>query len=102
MGAKIAALWQSIKKQWTDVWDKDKGIFFLVALAAVVLKFRDILIDILINSAKNVEKNANKKDEKLASQEADLKTQADAQVQKAQDEPKKETPVDDDWYKKGN
>ena len=100
MGDKIKALWAKIKQQFVDVWDKDKGIFVLVALAAIAVKFRDIIIDILINSTKRVKDKADKKDETLAAQETQLKQQADQAIQDAQDEPKKEQPVDDDWYKK--
>jgi hypothetical protein len=102
MGAKLAAFWAKVKQQIVDLWDKDKGIFLLIAIAAIVVKFRDIMIDLLINSAKRVDKNAQKQDSKLADQEAQLKQQADAAVQQAADEPQKEEPVTDDWYKKKN
>jgi hypothetical protein len=102
MGAKLAAFWAKVKQQFVDIWDKDKGIVVLVAIVAVIVKFRDILLDYLINSAKNVDKNAQKQDSKLADQETQLKQQADAAVQQAAQEPQKEEPVTDDWYKKDN
>jgi len=102
MGAKLKALWAKIKQQITDLWDKDKGIFLLIAIAAVVVKFRDIMLDVLINSAKRVDKNAQKQDSKLADQETQLKQQADAEVQQAQQDAPKDGPVSDDWYKKDN
>jgi len=102
MGAKLQAFWAKVKQQIVDLWDKDKGIFLLIAIAAIVVKFRDLFLDYLINSAKRVDKNAQKQDSKLSDQETQLKQQADAAVQQAQEEPKKEAPVDDNWYKKGN
>jgi len=102
MGSNLKALWAKIKATVSDLWDKDKGIFLLIAIAGLIVKFRDIIIDLLINSAKNVEKSANKQDVKLATQENDAKAQADQAVQQAAAEPAKEEPVTDDWYKKGN
>lgn len=102
MGDRLKAIWAKVKEQVAGIWDKDKGIFFLVALVALIVKFRDLIIDILVNSAKRVKENADKKDEKLAAEEIDLKKQADQAVQDAQNEPSKQQPVDDDWYKKNN
>lgn len=96
------SLWQRLKTQVTDLWDKDKGIFLLIAIAAVIVKFRDILLDLLINSAKRVDQNAQKQDSKLANQETQLKQQADAAVQQAAKDAPKDGPVSDDWYKNGN
>ena len=102
MGSKIAALWAKIKQQVVDIFDKDKGVFFFIAVGAVVFKFRDILLGIMINSAKRVDKNAHTDDTKLSQQENQLNQQADTLVQKAAEEPSKEGTVDDDWYKKNN
>ncbi|CAM6004828.1 unnamed protein product [Sphagnum balticum] len=88
--------------QLKDIFDKDKGIFVLIAIGIVVVKFRDLFLDFLINSAKNVNKNAQKKDSVLADQETQLKQQADAAVQQAQQDAPKDGPVSDDWYKKDN
>jgi hypothetical protein len=99
MGSKLKAFWDKLKQQAVDIWDKDKGLFFLVAVAALVVKFRDILLDILISGAKREETAAKKKDQTLASQENDLKAQADDMVKKAQEEPSNQKPVTDDWYK---
>jgi hypothetical protein len=102
MGAKLAALWAKVKQQVTDLWDKDKGIFLLIAIAAFIVKFRDIIIDLMINSAKRVDKNAHTQDTKLADQETDLKQQADAAVQQAQQDAPKDGPISDDWNKKSD
>lgn len=101
MGSNLKALWAKIKQQWIDIWDKDKGIVILVVVAGLIVKFRDILVDILISGAKREEAAAKKEDSKLADQENQLKQQADQAVLDAQNEPSKEKPVDDDWYKKG-
>lgn len=98
----VTSLWQKIKGQVVDLWDKDKGIFLLILIAGVIVKFRDLFLDFLINSAKNVDKKAQAKDSVLADQETQLKQQADAAVQQAQQDAPKDGPVSDDWYKKDN
>ncbi|CAK9249685.1 unnamed protein product [Sphagnum jensenii] len=96
------SLWQRIKQQCIDIFNKDKGIFLLIAIAAAIVKFRDIFLNILINSARRVDANAKKEDVGLAAQETQAKEQADAAVQQAQQDAPKDTPVDDNWYKKDN
>lgn len=100
MWERIKALWAKAKAQLASLWDKDKGIIILIAIGGIFFKFRDILIDILIDSSKRVKENADKQDTKLAGEEASLKHQADDAVQKAKEEPLKQEPVTDDWYKK--
>ena len=99
MGAKLGALWAKLKQQIVDIWDKDKGLFFLVAIVAFIVKFRDLFLDYLINSAKRVDKNAQKEDAGLAAQETQLDQQADAAVKQAQADAPKDEPISDDWYK---
>ena len=96
------SLWKRLKTQATDLWDKDKGIFLLIAIAAIIVKFRDLFLDFLINSAKRVDQNAQKQDSALANQENQLKQQADAAVQQATKDAPKDGPVDDNWYKNDN
>lgn len=98
----LKAAWAKLKEQIASLWDKDKGWIVAIVAVGLFVKFRDILIDILINSAKRVKDDADKKDQKLSTEETQLKQQADAAVQDAQNESKKEKPVTDDWYKKGN
>lgn len=102
IGTKLKAFWDKVKQQCIDIFDKDKGIFFLIALVALAVKFRDILVDFLINSAKRVDQNAQKQDSVLANQETDLKKQADAAVDQAAKDAPKDGPVTDDWYKNDN
>ena len=99
---KLKELWAKVKQQITDLWDKDKGIFLLIAIAAIAVKFRDLLIDILINSGKRVKENADKKDSKLANQENQANAQAEELIKKASEEGQNQPPVGDDWYKKND
>ena len=96
------SLWQRLKGQVTDLWDRDKGIFLLIAVAAVIVKFRDIFLDMLINSAKRVDTNAKKEDAGLATQEDQAKQAADAAVAQAAADAPKDGTVTDDWYKNDN
>jgi len=83
-----------------ELWEKDKWFVIIFGALILIIKFRDILIDILVNSGKNIEKNAENKDGKLAAQENQANQQANDLVKKAEQLPSQEQPVDDDWYKK--
>lgn len=91
---------EKLKMDPKTLWNDHK--VFLICFGALILivKFRDVLIDILVASAKSLLKDTKAKDAVLANEEQKAKDDADALVRKAKEEPLKEQPVDDDWYKK--
>ena len=83
------------------LWDK-YGIFFIVVgIGLILLKFSSIAVNILGWASKENIAQAQKTDAQLKSKETVANQQADALVQQAQDLPKTEGQVSDDWYKKG-
>ena len=100
MDEKLRSFWQKLNSDAKDLWAKDKIFFILFGILIIIVKFRDVLISMLVASGKRVMDDAKKKDEQLASQENQAKTESERLVEQAKQEPSKETPVDDNWYKK--
>ena len=82
------------------LWSDHKLFFIIFGLLVLIVKFREILIDILVKSTKDTMNDATKKDDKLKTEEDQAKAAADKLVEDAKNEPSKEKPVDDDWFKK--
>ena len=88
---------------WTDLVDTYKRvkILLLAILAAIVyLEWRKIKEALLVYSGQKEIKTDNKQDQDLKSKENSDNQQADALQKQAQDLPKQEQPIDEDWYKK--
>src|SRR5579863_6571240 len=75
-----ATLGQAASSWLKDFYDTNKWLFYTVLPLAViimlVIKFHDILIDLLLGSAKNLNTQALKKDATLAAQANQTKSQA--------------------------
>jgi hypothetical protein len=99
MDQKLKAFWAKINSSVADLWAKDKLFLILFGVLIVIVKFRDVFLSILINSAKRLFDNAQKKDAALSQEETADKTKANQLVQDAKDAPSKQKPVDADWYK---
>src|ERR1035437_2398125 len=100
MDAWLKAFLLKLNTGAKELWEKDKVFVIVFGLLILIVKFKDVLISLLVASAKRTVEDAQKKDATLATQESQANTQADALVQKAKDEASKETPVGTDWHKK--
>jgi len=87
-----------------DVYSQNKLLFYtIIPLAGIiylVLKFHNILIDLLLGGAKQEITQAQQTDAKLAQQADATKSQADALVQQADSLSTQQPPVDPNWDKK--
>ncbi len=97
---KLKALWTTVKAQLADIWNRSK--IFLLAIVGLVLalEFQKLKEFFLAYMGQKEINKAETKDQNLASQENTTNVQADVLVKDAQELPKEEKPVDDDWYKK--
>ena len=104
MKDKLKALWDAIVAQSIAAWAKISAYTFIVGILAgiifIIAKYRDILIDLIVGSAKRDVDAAQKKDDALKATEDAAKAQANQLVQKANDLDSGKTPVSDDWNKK--
>lgn len=96
----MPSLKEKFEMSLSDLWSNHKIFLIIFGILIVTWKFRSILIDLLISDSKKTMDDAKKKDGDLASQENKAKSDADALVKKAQEEPSKQKSVDDDWYRK--
>jgi hypothetical protein len=99
MGAKLKAIWAKVNSDAADLWQRDKAFFVAFAALIAFVKFRDILINLMVALAKREYTGAQKQDAKLATQENQASTQADALAAQAAALPATETPVTEDWNK---
>lgn len=82
------------------LWAKYGIFFILIGIGILALKFGNLLMDILGWSSKKDLEQAQKTDTQLKAKEDATNAQANALVKEANDLPKTEGKVDDDWDKK--
>lgn len=83
-----------------ELWNNHKLFLIVFGILIVVIKFREVLIDILVTSAKTLLANTKKESATLQAEQDEANKKADDLVKKAKEEPSKNEPSDDDWYKK--
>ena len=93
------SLWDKLNTSVKELWEKDKVFFILFGIIIITIKFRDIIIDILVSSSKRVLTDSEIKDTTLAKQESEANKAANALVNRANEAPLKEKPVDENWNK---
>lgn len=98
--ASAQGFWTKVTSDIDDLWEKDKG--FVIAFGVIILavKFREILIDLIVNSGKALFQNAEKQNTVLTNQEDSDNTAADNLVKQANQLPNYEKPVDPNWNQK--
>lgn len=86
-----------------NLYDTNKILFYtvipLLGLILLAIKFRHILIDLIVGDSKGILKDEQKIDTSLKEQADKTKQEADDAVQQGDQEASKEPPVDDDWNK---
>lgn len=86
-----------------DLYNSNKIIFYtvvpLLGLALLAIKFRHILISLIVGDSKSVLKDAQDTDAGLAQKADAAKQAADDAVKQGDQEASKEAPIDDDWNK---
>lgn len=89
-----------LSKDISELWDNYKS--FLLVFGAIVLtvKFRQILIDLIVKASKSLFNSAEKKSSSLQEKEDINNKKADELVKESENLPQKEEPTNDDWYKK--
>lgn len=100
MDEKLVALWASAKAKISEVWSKNKILFFIIIPLIILVKFRDILIQLIVSSAKRLMKETREKDAQLRNEANAANQQANDLVKKADAADDNKPPVDEDWHKK--
>jgi len=84
----------------SQLWSQYR--LFLIGFGVLILifKFREVIIDLLVSSARKTVDEAQKQDTQLRQDETKANTQANDLRQQAEDLGKNKPKVDEDWHKK--
>lgn len=100
MDEKLKTLWESAKTEASNLWSKNKILFFLIIPLIILAIFRDVLIQLLVSSSKKILTETKAKDEDLKGQANSLNSQANQLIDDANKKSENKPTVDEDWYKK--
>ncbi len=92
----------TLKATIKDLWSKYSIFFIVVGAVLLVAKFSDVIMEIIGWKSKLDVEQAQKTDQKLKAQEDAANQQANDLIKKADELPKTEGKVDENWNKKGN
>ncbi|HXN74905.1 MAG TPA: hypothetical protein VN855_00250 [Candidatus Acidoferrum sp.] len=97
---KLKAFWAKINSDVADLWQKDKAFVLLFGVLILIVKFREILISLIVANSKHLFDKAQKESDALQTQE----NTDNATAEKLEEDAKKlsdsNTPVDDNWNRK--
>lgn len=99
MDEKLKVFWAKLNSSFSDLWANNKLFLLVFGVLIVIVKFRQVLIGIIVAGSKRLLESTANKDSRLAMEEEEAKRKADELVKKAQEEPNQEKPVDENWHK---
>lgn len=82
------------------LWDKYKIFLIVFGVLILMVKFREVLIDILVDSSRKTVSDATKQDAALKGEENKANDQANQLKQEASKLSENKPTVDEDWNKK--
>lgn len=85
---------------FSTLWAQYKIFFIVFGVLLLIVKFREVIIDILVSSAHNTVDEARKQDASLKADENKANTQADDLRKQAEDLAKNKPRVGEEWNKK--
>lgn len=88
-------------EQWIkDMWTKNKFFFFILIPILLILKWRNVLINLLLANAKQIDKDAKTKDVGIETQISDIEKQTTILEKDISNNKIDEPKIDENWYKK--
>jgi cbb3-type cytochrome oxidase subunit 3 len=96
----LNSFWVKVTSDVNSLWEQDKAFVIAFGLIILAVKFREVLINLLVASGKAIFQNAETKNTKLADQEDSDDLSANTLIKQANSLPNSEKPVDDYWNKK--
>jgi hypothetical protein len=91
-----------IENKLKDIWANNKLLLVLVAIPLLILKFRSVIIDLLVKDSRKIVDETTKKDDALKTEQTVANTKADqiiVDANKAKKDSDSQT-VNEDWNKK--
>jgi len=93
--------WEKINSDLKTLWNNNRIFLILLIPLILIVKFRRILIDIIVNVSKQQVQDAKNKDAELKNKEDKANAQANNLISEADKlENQEHLPVDVNWYKK--
>lgn len=99
MDQKIKDFWNKLNSSITDLWKNNKIFLFVFGILIFIIKFRSIIIDLLISNSKKIVEETKKTDENLKNSEENYKKESEYFVDKAKKISEEKVEVKEDWYK---
>lgn len=91
---------QKFKTPLGTLWDNHKVFLIIFGLGILIFKFREVIIDLLVSSARKTVNEAQEKDTVLKAEQDQANDQADQLRKEAEALSKNKPTVDEDWHKK--
>ena len=85
---------------FSTLWEKHKIFLIIFGLLIVIVKFREVIMDFLIASARAAFNNAKEKDADLANRQNDANNRANQIIDNAEKLDDTRPNIDEDWHKK--
>jgi hypothetical protein len=99
--ALLQTFWAKVKTDTSELWEKDKGFLILFGVVILGVKFREILINLLVSDSKAVFDKAQTQSDVLQKNENEANTKADALVKESDSIATQDNgPIGDDWNTK--
>lgn len=100
VNAGISAFWAKLNSNIGDLWNESKLFLLVFGVIIVVIKFRQLLIDLIVSNSKTLFDNATKESDASQKKENEENDAANQLVKHAQELPDSEGPIGDDWNTK--
>lgn len=84
----------------SELWSKYKVFLIVFGLLILILRFRDVIFDLLIKSSGRLIANSKKKSDQLQQDQNDANREANKLVEDAKKLGENKPLVDEDWHKK--
>lgn len=101
MDEKLKAFWAKLNTDVKTLWSGNKMFLIGFGLLILIVKFRNVIIDLLVANSKTVLNDAVKKDTELKAEEDKANNAANKLVDEAKKLSDNKPTVDEDWYKNG-
>lgn len=85
---------------FSTLWSQYKGFLIAFGILILIFKFREVIIDLLVGSARKTVQDATKQDQVLRGEEKAANDQANELRKQASDVAANKPVIDEDWNKK--
>lgn len=96
----LSTFWSKLNTDISELWQNSKVFVIIFGILIAVIKFHNVLIDLIVSGSKTLFQNTQQKSDSDQDQENKDNQQANQDAQDANNLPNGEAPVNDDWNTK--